>query len=112
VAGLAAEARFELRAQRQKTKAGSDPGLFILPVVIVREGGRSSTPRLLDFIADVCDYWNARLRAHDGKSAIPAFLFVIAVPMGRANARPMTGSAKQSIVRDEDWIASSLRSLQ
>src|SRR5258708_39271113 len=32
VAGLAAEARFELRAQRQKTKAGSDPGLFLFVI--------------------------------------------------------------------------------
>jgi hypothetical protein len=32
-------------------------------------------------------------------------------PTGRANARPMTGSAKQSIAQQkEGWIASSLRS--
>jgi len=30
---------------------------FFLRVVIVREGGRSSTPRRLDSIADACDYW-------------------------------------------------------
>src|SRR5579863_8744855 len=29
-------------------------------------------------------------------------------PTGRANARPMTGSAKQSTVPRERWIASSL----
>ena len=29
-------------------------------------------------------------------------------PTGRANARPMTGSAKQSRVREKTWIASSL----
>jgi hypothetical protein len=28
-------------------------------------------------------------------------------PTGRANARPMTGSAKQSRAAKEDWIASS-----
>src|ERR1700689_3628576 len=28
-------------------------------------------------------------------------------PTGRANARPMTGSAKQSRATSEDWIASS-----
>jgi hypothetical protein len=33
-------------------------------------------------------------------------------PTGRANARPMTGSAKQSIGKQEGWIASSLRSSQ
>jgi hypothetical protein len=34
-------------------------------------------------------------------------------PTGRATARPMTGSAKQSIARQkESWIASSLRSSQ
>jgi hypothetical protein len=36
-------------------------------------------------------------------------------PPGRANARPMTGSAKQSIEqqgRKKEWIASSLRSSQ
>jgi hypothetical protein len=34
-------------------------------------------------------------------------------PTGRANARPMTGSAKQSIgPQKEEWIASSLRSSQ
>ncbi|HMI11231.1 MAG TPA: hypothetical protein VK567_06495, partial [Bradyrhizobium sp.] len=31
---------------------------------------------------------------------------------GRANARPMTGSAKQSRNGSESWIASSLRSSQ
>jgi hypothetical protein len=29
-------------------------------------------------------------------------------PPDRANARPMTGSAKQSITSNEEWIASSL----
>src|SRR6266700_3848179 len=33
-------------------------------------------------------------------------------PTGRANARPMTGSAKQSTAKKKDWIASSLRSSQ
>src|ERR1700694_1676953 len=33
-------------------------------------------------------------------------------PTGRANARPMTGSAKQSTAAKKDWIASSLRSSQ
>jgi hypothetical protein len=51
-----------------KLKAGSDPGLFsfavaaICSVVIVREGGRSSTPRLLGSIAGDNDYWMPRLR--------------------------------------------------
>jgi hypothetical protein len=69
VAGHAPEARFELRSlnivmagtmpgmTRRKQKAGSNPGLFVLRVVIVREGGRSSTPRPFDSIADVGDYW-------------------------------------------------------
>jgi hypothetical protein len=33
-------------------------------------------------------------------------------PPGRASARPMTGSAKQSRDRKKNWIASSLRSSQ
>jgi hypothetical protein len=33
-------------------------------------------------------------------------------PTGRAKARPMTGSAKQSRAKKEVWIASSLRSSQ
>jgi hypothetical protein len=100
VAGLAAEARFELRAQRQKTKAGSDPGLFVLRVVIVREGGRSSMPRLLDLIADLCDYW------------MPAF----AGMTGRVRSRPFSirhRERSEAIHRCEAlWIASSPRSSQ
>jgi len=44
-------------------KAGSDPGLFYLHAVavryavIVREGGRSSTPRLRGSIAEAGGYW-------------------------------------------------------
>jgi hypothetical protein len=33
-------------------------------------------------------------------------------PTGRANTRPMKGSAKQSRAAQEVWIASSLRSSQ
>jgi hypothetical protein len=51
-----------------KLKAGSDPGFFVFAVdsihaaVIVREGGRSSTPRLRGSIAGAGDYWMPRLR--------------------------------------------------
>jgi hypothetical protein len=54
-----------------KLKAGSDPGLFsfavaaICSVVIVREGGRSSTPRLLGSIAGDNDYWMPAFAGHD-----------------------------------------------
>jgi hypothetical protein len=45
--------------------------------------------------------------------AIPAFFFLRhCEPTGRAYARPMTGSAEQSIVIEALWIASSLRSSQ
>jgi hypothetical protein len=74
-----------------KEEAGSDPGLsfsapFVRYAVIVREGGRSSTPRLLDSITDSCVYW------------MPAF------------AGMTTPGAIQSGAGR--WIASSLRSSQ
>jgi len=53
-----------------KLKAGSDPGLFFFflavhtsySAVIAREGGRSSTPRLLGSLAGAGGYWMPRLR--------------------------------------------------
>src|ERR1700680_927332 len=40
-----------------RNRPGASPAFFILRVVIVREGGRSSTPRALDSISDAGDYW-------------------------------------------------------
>jgi hypothetical protein len=63
VAGLTPEARFELRLLQQNERPGAIPAFFISCAVavryavIVREGGRSSTPRRLGCIADVGDYW-------------------------------------------------------
>jgi hypothetical protein len=43
--------------RKAKGRERSRPFFILRVVVIVREGGRSSSPRLLDFIADVSDYW-------------------------------------------------------
>jgi hypothetical protein len=48
-----------------------------------------------------------------GRIGDPALFVRHCEPTGRANARPMTGSAKQSIAPQKGrWIASSLRSSQ
>jgi hypothetical protein len=73
VAGIAAEARFELKAIATKNEGRERSRPFsILRVVIVREGGRSSIPRLVDSIAGAGDYW------------MPAF----AGMTGRVQSRP------------------------
>jgi hypothetical protein len=77
-----------------------DPGLFILSV-IVREGGRSSTPRALDSISGAGDYWMPAFAGMTGGEAIPAFFYLV-----------IASVAKQSITTREGWIASSLRSSQ
>jgi hypothetical protein len=38
-------------------RPGVIPAFAFFTAVIVRESGRSSTPRLLDSISDGCDYW-------------------------------------------------------
>jgi hypothetical protein len=94
VAGLAAEARFELRsASTQNKRPGAIPAFFDLRVVIVRERGRSSIPRVLDSISDGGDY------------VMPAFA-------GMKSLCVIASEAKQSIAPRESWIASSLRSSQ
>jgi hypothetical protein len=45
VAGLPAEARVELRANATKTKAGSDPGLFIVVIPGRANGSAQSAAR-------------------------------------------------------------------
>jgi hypothetical protein len=52
-------------------------------------------------------------RTRKGRIGDPALFVRHCEPTGRANARPMTGSAKQSIAPQKGrWIASSLRSSQ
>jgi hypothetical protein len=69
VAGITAEARFELRStnivmagldpaiHEAKKRPGAIPAFFDYTFVIVREGGRSSTLRPLDSISGGGDYW-------------------------------------------------------
>src|SRR5882672_12097795 len=54
-------APFALRSvgERKHQRPGAIPAFFVSchSTVIVREGGRSSTLRLLDFSSDAGDYW-------------------------------------------------------
>jgi hypothetical protein len=54
----------------------------------------TSTPRLIDSITGVSEYWVARFRGRRRLESVERHC----EPTGRANARPMTGSAKQSIL--------------
>jgi hypothetical protein len=68
VAGLAAEARFELRQLLQESKAGSDPGLFISFVIVppLSSSAKADDPvrrAFFNSIADACDYWMPPSRA-------------------------------------------------
>ena len=65
-----------------------------MKVVILRESGVSSTLRLIDFIAGVSGILGPTLSR--GRR-LECMTSRHCEPTGRANARPMTGSAKQSM---------------
>jgi hypothetical protein len=58
--------------ERKRTKGRERSRPFLLLVVIVRESGRSSTPRRLDSIAG--EYWMPGLAGMTANGAIPAAL--------------------------------------